>query len=80
MRRTAPWWYVQVASLSPDDPADVRLVEDVRSTTQERMKREFAGFLEELSRQRSVVLFFDDLHWSDVSTIDLLGAIGRGAR
>ncbi len=72
MREMAPWWYVQVASLSADDSADARLIEDVKNVTQERMKRELATFLQEVSRARPLLLFFDDLHWSDVSTIDLL--------
>ncbi len=72
MRRAAPWWYVQLASLSPDDPADANLAASVRGTTQERLKRELGRFLEELCRKRPAVFFFDDLHWSDASTIDLL--------
>ena len=72
MRRAAPWWYAQVASLAPDDPLDVALADSVRSTTQEQMKRQLAAFLEELSGERPVIFFFDDLHWSDASTIDLL--------
>ncbi|MCP3964571.1 MAG: protein kinase [bacterium] len=72
MRRAAPWWYVQLASLSPDDPSDAGLADSVRGTTQERIKRELAAFLEELCQQRPVVFFFDDLHWSDASTVDLL--------
>lgn len=72
MREMAPWWYAQVASLSDDDSSDVRLYEGVKTTTQERMKRELAAFLQEVSRAKPLILFFDDLHWSDVSTIDLL--------
>ena len=60
LRRAAPWWCAQVVALSPDDPADARLAEDVRNTTQERMKRELAAFLEELSQKRPVLFFFDD--------------------
>src|SRR4030095_2800201 len=36
------------------------------------MKRELGAFLQQVSRQHPVVLFFDDLHWADVSTIDVL--------
>ncbi len=37
------------------------------------MKREMAALLEEASRLHPVVLFLDDLHWGDASTVDLLG-------
>ncbi|MEO0652766.1 MAG: hypothetical protein AAFZ65_18980, partial [Planctomycetota bacterium] len=33
--------------------------------------------LEELSRERTVVFWLEDLHWADPSTVDLLGALAR---
>ena len=72
MRDKAPWWYAQVASLSADDPLDARLMEEVKTATQERVKRELAAFLQELSRLGPVVFLFEDLHWADVSSIDML--------
>ena len=36
------------------------------------MKRELGALLQELSRTQPLVLFIDDLHWADVSTIDML--------
>jgi predicted ATPase len=36
------------------------------------MKRELAALLQELARLHPLVLFIDDLHWADVSTIDIL--------
>ncbi len=49
--------------------------------SQERMKRELSALLEELSRVQPVVLFIDDLHWADVSTIDMLNYLaGTSAR
>ena len=49
-----------------------RLLADVKAASQERMKRELANFLQSVAQPRPLVLFFDDLHWADVSTIDLL--------
>jgi serine/threonine protein kinase/tetratricopeptide (TPR) repeat protein len=72
MKIVAPTWYLQVAPLSADNTGETRLMGDMRNASQERMKRELIAFLQEMSRQQPLVLFFDDLHWADVSTIDLL--------
>jgi hypothetical protein len=40
------------------------------------MKRELAAFLEEAARQTPIVLLFDDVHWADASTVELLEYIG----
>ncbi len=75
MKAVAPTWYVQVAP--PDSEASAaRLLDDIKTASQERMKREMIALLEELSRVRPLVLFFDDLHWADVSTVDLLAYVG----
>ncbi|MFY9610465.1 MAG: protein kinase [Blastocatellia bacterium] len=70
-KRLAPTWYAQAMPLQPDDSSVERLLAE-RAASQERMKREFGALLEEVSERRPLVLFFDDLHWADVSTIDLL--------
>ncbi len=58
--------------------ADLRV--DALSASQERMKREVGAFFEDVSRARPVVIFLDDLHWADVSTIDILNYLaGRFA-
>jgi predicted ATPase len=72
MKRLAPTWYLQVATPSLDDSSEGRALAGVHATSQERMKRELSAFMEELCRLGPVVLFFDDLHWSDLSTIDVL--------
>lgn len=75
LREFAPSWYAQLFPLSESDPADARLHEYVRTTTQERMKRELASFLHEITLQDPLVLFFDDVHWTDPSTVDLLAHV-----
>ncbi|MBL8191509.1 MAG: protein kinase [Acidobacteria bacterium] len=76
MRRIAATWYAQVAPLSAplsaENFSDTQLLAEVKGASQERMKRELANFLQAIVERRPLVLFFDDLHWADVSTIDLL--------
>ncbi|WP_254508371.1 serine/threonine-protein kinase [Anatilimnocola floriformis] len=48
--------------------------------TQQAMLREIATLLTAISRIGTVVLFIDDVHWSDVSTVDLLAYVGRHCR
>ena len=72
MRRLAPTWYVRVAPLAAESISSERLIDDARAASAERMKRELASFFQEISRVRPLVLFFEDLHWADVSTIDVI--------
>ncbi|MDE3174373.1 MAG: protein kinase [Gemmatimonadota bacterium] len=44
--------------------------------SQERLKREMAALLQRASQRAPVVLFFDDLHWADASTVDLIAYLG----
>jgi hypothetical protein len=43
--------------------------------SQERLKRELLAFVKELTHRQPVVLFLDDLHWADASTIDVLSYV-----
>ncbi len=72
MRQLAPTWYAQVASVSGEDSEAQKLLAEVKAASQERMKRELAAYLQAIAQTRPLVIFFDDLHWADVSTIDLL--------
>jgi tetratricopeptide (TPR) repeat protein len=40
------------------------------------MKRELFTLIQELSRRSPIILFFDDVHWADASTVDLLAYVG----
>lgn len=76
LRRHAPTWVSQLAALEPDRPARSRRGGAV-ATTPARMLREMADALEVFTRRRPLMLVLDDLHWSDRSTVDLIGCIAR---
>ncbi|HTG85084.1 MAG TPA: AAA family ATPase, partial [Gemmatimonadales bacterium] len=72
MKRLAPSWYAEVAT-SETPTAETSLLQAV---SQERMKRELVGFIQEVARQQPLVLFLDDVHWADASTVDMLAYLG----
>ena len=76
LRRRAPTWLVQMPGVI-DDGAFVELQSKVSGASQQRMLREMADALEQLSIQWPLVLTFEDLHWSDPSTITLIDLIAR---
>ena len=71
----APGWSVQTVGSrsSPVPPPDLAV--DAASASQERRKREFVSLLESLTREQSLIFFIDDVHWADVSTVDLLSYV-----
>ena len=74
MKLLAPTWFVQISPFSGESSAN-RAQSDLKTASQEWMKRELATFLLELSKQQPLVLFLDDLHWSDSSTVELLAHV-----
>ena len=64
MKEFAPAWFAQLSMASSS--------EGVTAASQDRLKRELGSFLAEAARSRPLLLFVDDLHWADVSTIDAL--------
>ena len=80
MKTVAPTWYLQVATRSVDESSMTDLRADVHAASQERMKREIGAFFQDSSRARPLVIFLDDLHWADVSTVDVVNYLaGRFA-
>ena len=77
LRALAPSWYVQITPLAENDSSAARLAADVAVGSQERLKCEIAALLDEVTRMHPVVLCFDDVHWADPSTTDLISYLGR---
>jgi adenylate cyclase len=72
LKALAPAWYAQFL-VAEGAEASANLAAKAGST--ERLKRELQACLEELSRLRPLILFFDDVHWADASTVDLLAYV-----
>src|SRR5262249_21806627 len=76
LERHAPTWLAQLPALL--DGADLEMLQrKVAGATPERRLREMAELLEALTAERTLVLWLEDLHWSDVSTLELLAMVGR---
>ncbi|MBI3304256.1 MAG: AAA family ATPase [Deltaproteobacteria bacterium] len=72
----APTWLVQMPSLL--SAAELEgLQRKVLGATRERMLREMAEALEALTAEKPLVLWLEDLHWSDYSTLELLSFWAR---
>lgn len=87
MQIVAPTWYAQVAGESrgadaaaPSAPYEPARIQPGRALSQAALMREFSSLVQELSRLGTMVFFFDDVHWADVSTVDLLAQLGRQCR
>ena len=77
IRALAPSWYAQLMPPTDNDSSAARLAAETAGGSQERLKREIASLLEEVGRMQPVVLWFDDVHWADPSTTDLIGYLAR---
>jgi len=78
LRRHAPMWLAQLPSLTAPGERNA-LERALAGATQERMLREGARALEALAAEHPLILWIDDLHWSDVSTVELLSVVARRA-
>jgi adenylate cyclase len=71
-------WLMQIPALTT--AADRQRVDRNPAATPERMLREMGDLLEALTATSPLVLMLEDLHWSDVSTLDLISYLARRRR
>jgi predicted ATPase len=50
---------------------------ETAATVRERMPGDLCGALEQLAERKPLILIFEDLHWADESTLNLLSALAR---
>lgn len=76
LRRHAPTWASQLPPLATDaTPASRK--RNAAAPAPSRMLREIADALEVATRERALVLVFEDLQWSDPSTVELIACLAR---
>ena len=68
----APTWLRHVVPRSPEHTRAYEGGEPDPARTSERLMRELTTFLEEASSQTPVTIVVEDLHWTDLSTVDVL--------
>ena len=68
LHRLAPSWYAQLGS-SVGDAGSPQLIPG-------RLKREMLTLVEQTTLSAPLILFLDDVHWADVSTVDVLTFLG----
>src|SRR5215467_3242156 len=76
LAKRAPTWLIQFPSLVRPEQRDA-LQREILGATRERMVREICEALESLSSEALILLVFEDLHWVDPSTLDLISALAR---
>jgi DNA-binding winged helix-turn-helix (wHTH) protein/predicted ATPase len=76
LERYSPTWLAQLpALLQPERLERLRLT--AAGITRERMLRELSDALEAITARLPLVLWLEDLHWSDLSTLDWIAAFAQ---
>jgi predicted ATPase len=76
LRQYAPSWLLQLPALVADADLDA-LQRRASGATPKRMLRELVEAIEALTAEQPLVLVLEDLHWSDVSTLNWLVYMAR---
>jgi len=74
LRRHAPIWLLQLPGLL-DDAEHAALQRKVAGSGVERMLREMVEAIEAIAATEPLVLVFEDMHWSDRSTVNWLAML-----
>jgi DNA-binding winged helix-turn-helix (wHTH) protein/tetratricopeptide (TPR) repeat protein len=74
LKSFAPTWLAQMPWLAD---ANNQPTSNGAGATSQRMLREIAQVLEAMSAVRPIVLWLEDLHWSDLSTRDAISFLAR---
>ena len=72
----APTWLAQLPSLLTREYREM-LHQEILGATRERMLREIGDALESFTAETPLLLVFEDLHWVDNATVDLISALAR---
>jgi predicted ATPase len=72
----APTWLAQFPALMKSEHL-ATLQREILGATRERMLREIGEALEVIASTHPLALFFDDVHWVDPATVDLISALAR---
>jgi DNA-binding winged helix-turn-helix (wHTH) protein/tetratricopeptide (TPR) repeat protein len=74
--KRAPTWLLQFPSLVKNEQREALQRETV-GATRERMVREVCETLEAITADRTLILVLEDLHWADLSTLDIVSTFAR---
>ena len=69
-------WLAQMPALI-DAETRVAVQREIQGATRERMLREMAEAIETLTAEHTLVFVLEDLHWSDISTLDLITRLAQ---
>jgi DNA-binding winged helix-turn-helix (wHTH) protein/tetratricopeptide (TPR) repeat protein len=75
----APTWLVQFPALLKPERRQM-LQREIAGATAGRMLREIADALDTITSETPLLLVFEDLHWVDYSTVDLISELARRLR
>jgi DNA-binding winged helix-turn-helix (wHTH) protein len=76
LAKRAPTWLLQFPSLVTAKQRET-LQRDTVGATRERMVREICDTLEAITADHTLILVLEDLHWADLSTLDVVSTFAR---